>query len=57
MYNIIPVGGIMVTPRPGPHTDNLKPGAAMRPFYGVEVALMDPDIKVRWNVLTIYNYS
>ena len=40
-------GGIMITPRPGPDTDNLKPGAAMRPFYGVDVALMNPDTKVR----------
>jgi len=38
-------GGIMITPRPGPHTDNFKPGAAMRPFYGVDVALMNPDTK------------
>ena len=39
-------GGIMITPRPGPHPQGYKPGAAMSPFYGVDVALMDPDTKV-----------
>ncbi|XP_063684443.1 acetyl-coenzyme A synthetase 2-like, mitochondrial [Bolinopsis microptera] len=41
-------GGIMIAPRPGldpNNLTNLKPGAAMRPFYGVDIALMSPDTK------------
>ena len=34
-------GGIMITPLPGATT--LKPGSATRPFFGVELALMDPE--------------
>ena len=38
----------MIAPRPGPNSDlsTLKPGAAMRPFFGVDIALMDPVHKV-----------
>ena len=38
----------MIAPRPGPDSDlsTLKPGAAMRPFFGVDIALMDPVNKV-----------
>ena len=39
----------MITPRPGLDPNNLnklKPGAAMKPFYGVDIALMDPETKV-----------
>jgi len=32
-------GGVMITPLPG---DDAKPGAAMKPFYGVEPVLLDP---------------
>ena len=32
-------GGIMITPLPGAH--KLKPGSATKPFFGVEVALLD----------------
>jgi len=39
-------GGIMITPRPGPTTEGYKGGAAMRPFYGVDVKLLDPITKV-----------
>jgi acetyl-CoA synthetase len=34
-------GGIMITPLPG--ATALKPGSATRPFFGVELALMDPE--------------
>jgi acetyl-CoA synthetase len=34
-------GGIMITPLPGATT--LKPGSCTRPFFGVELALMDPE--------------
>ena len=36
-------GGIMITPLPGAH--DLKPGAASKPMFGVELALMDGDGK------------
>ena len=36
----------MITPRPGPTTEGYKGGAAMRPFYGVDVQLLDPVTKV-----------
>lgn len=36
-------GGIIVTPLPG--CTPMKPGAAMRPFLGIELALMDSDGK------------
>lgn len=34
-------GGIMITPLPGSHI--LKPGSAMRPFFGVEPAILHDD--------------
>ena len=34
-------GGIMITPLPG--ATELKPGSATRPFFGVQLALMDPE--------------
>ncbi|APC91717.1 MULTISPECIES: acetate--CoA ligase [Francisella] len=34
-------GGHMITPLPGAH--KLKPGSASKPFFGVEVALLDTD--------------
>ncbi len=34
-------GGIMITPLPG--ATDLKPGSATRPFFGVELALMDSE--------------
>lgn len=34
-------GGIMITPLPG--ATDLKPGSATRPFFGVELALLDPE--------------
>ena len=37
-------GGIMITPLPG--ATALKPGAAMRPFFGVRPALVDADGEV-----------
>jgi acetyl-CoA synthetase len=37
-------GGIMMTPLPG-DTDT-KPGSCMRPFFGVEPVLLDPDMNV-----------
>ena len=43
----------MITPRPGLDPNNLnklKPGAAMKPFYGVDIALMDPETKVSYHV-------
>ena len=46
----------MIAPRPGPDSDltTLKPGAAMRPFFGVDIALMDPVNKVSiCNVVTM----
>ncbi|AJC48953.1 acetate--CoA ligase [Allofrancisella guangzhouensis] len=36
-------GGIMITPLPGTH--KLKAGSATKPFFGVEVALLDPNGK------------
>ncbi|APA82796.1 acetate--CoA ligase [Francisella tularensis] len=36
-------GGHMITPLPGAH--KLKPGSASKPFFGVEVALLDTDGK------------
>ncbi len=33
-------GGHMITPLPGAHA--LKPGAAMKPFFGVQPAVLDP---------------
>ena len=36
-------GGIMITPLPG--ATALKPGSATRPFFGVKLALLDPDGK------------
>lgn len=38
-------GGIMITPRPGPNLEGFKAGAAMRPFYGVQPILLDPETK------------
>lgn len=32
-------GGFLITPLPGAH--NLKPGSAMKPFFGIQPALMD----------------
>ena len=37
-------GGIMMTPLPG-DTDT-KPGSCMRPFFGVEPVLLDPDVSI-----------
>jgi acetyl-CoA synthetase len=37
-------GGIMITPLPG--ATALKPGSATRPFFGVELALLDAEGKV-----------
>ena len=37
-------GGVCMTPLPG--DDDAKPGAAMRPFFGVEPVLVDNDGKV-----------
>ncbi|AEB28592.1 acetate--CoA ligase [Francisella hispaniensis] len=34
-------GGHMITPLPGAH--KLKPGSASKPFFGVEIALLDTD--------------
>ncbi len=34
-------GGIMITPLPG--ATELKPGSATRPFFGVQLALIDPE--------------
>jgi len=34
-------GGILITPLPGAHT--LKPGAALRPFFGIEPAVLRDD--------------
>ncbi|AJD49500.1 acetyl-coenzyme A synthetase [Isoalcanivorax pacificus W11-5] len=34
-------GGVMITPLPGAHAT--KPGAAMRPFFGIRPALVDND--------------
>ena len=34
-------GGIMITPLPGAH--KLKPGSASKPFFGVDIALLDTD--------------
>ncbi|MBU6416222.1 MAG: acetate--CoA ligase [Xanthomonadaceae bacterium] len=36
-------GGIMICPLPGSTT--LKPGAAMKPFFGIKPAIFDPDGK------------
>ncbi|QIV94671.1 acetate--CoA ligase [Allofrancisella frigidaquae] len=36
-------GGIMITPLPGTH--KLKAGSATKPFFGVEIALLDTDGK------------
>ena len=36
-------GGVQMTPLPG--DKDLKPGAAMRPFFGVEPAIMDASNK------------
>ena len=36
-------GGIMMTPLPEDH-GNLKPGAATKPFFGVEPVLIDGDV-------------
>jgi acetyl-CoA synthetase len=36
-------GGILITPLPGVHT--LKPGAALRPFFGIEPMVVDEDGK------------
>ncbi|GAB4222607.1 MAG: acetate--CoA ligase [Francisella sp.] len=36
-------GGHMITPLPGAH--KLKPGSASKPFFGVEIALLDSDGK------------
>jgi len=36
-------GGILISPLPG--SNNLKPGAAMKPYFGVQPALVDADGK------------
>ena len=38
------LGGIVLSPQPGPVDGKLKPGACMRPFFGVEPVLTDQKV-------------
>ncbi len=44
-------GGIMITPLPGAH--DLKPGCAMRPFFGIEPVILDEEGKEAGGYLVI----
>lgn len=51
MYNFIlffspaETGGVCIAPRPAEAGAEIRPAMAMRPFFGIEPALMDEKVK------------
>ena len=51
---ITETGGIAITPRPSAPEAEIRPAMPMRPFFGIDPALMDPQTVILINWLTLH---
>lgn len=50
------LGGIVLSPQPGPDGSKLKPGTCTRPFFGVEPVIVDQKVHCEFQIDMLFKY-